>query len=205
MAIYCIYGASGHSKVIIEILEGSGSSVSELYDDDQNKTRLLNFKVTNNKEILKLPGLNWIIGVGDNKIRKKIAENNLLNYNNAIDLNARISKRIKIGRGTVIMPGVSINSSVIIGEHVIINTNSSVDHDCIIGNYVHLSPNATLCGDVKVGEGTHIGAGATIIPGITIGKWVKIGAGSIIIKDVQDFVTVVGNPGKIIKSIKENE
>ncbi|MGH2566555.1 MAG: acetyltransferase, partial [Ginsengibacter sp.] len=109
MAIYCIYGASGHSKVIIEILEGSGSSVRELFDDDQNKTRLLDFNVTRNKEILKLPGVNWIIGVGNNRIRKKIADHNRLDYANAIDVSAKISKRIKIGKGTVIMPGVCIN------------------------------------------------------------------------------------------------
>jgi acetyltransferase EpsM len=205
MKEYCIYGASGHSKVIIEILETSGYAVKELYDDDQNKIKLLDFKVSNRNEILQQPHLNWIIGIGDNRIRKKVAENNQLSYGLAIDVSAKISKRIQVGKGTVIMPGVTITSSVIIGDHVILNTNSSVDHDCILEDYVHLSPNATLCGGVKVGEGTHIGAGAIVIPGITIGKWVKIGAGTVVIKDVPDDVTMVGNPGKIIKIKKENE
>ena len=205
MEAYCIYGASGHSKVIIEILEASGYAVKELYDDDQNKIKLLDFNVSNRKEILQQPDLNWIIGIGDNKIRKKVAETNQLSYSRAIDPGAKISKRTQIGKGTVIMPGVTINSSVIIGDHVILNTNSSVDHDCALDDYVHLSPNATLCGCVKVGEGTHIGAGAIVIPGIAIGKWVKIGAGCIVIKDIPDHATVVGNPGKIIKITKENE
>jgi acetyltransferase EpsM len=205
MKEYGIYGASGHSKVIIEILETSGYAVKELYDDDQNKIELIDFKVTNRKEILQQPGLFWIVGIGDNRIRKNVAESNKLLYGQAIDLSAKISKRIQVGRGTVIMPGVTITSSVIIGDHVIVNTNSSVDHDCIIEDYVHLSPNATLCGGVKVGEGTHVGAGAIVIPGITIGKWVKIGAGTIVIKDVPDGVTMVGNPGKIIKVTKQNE
>ena len=59
--------------------------------------------------------------------------------------------------------------------------------------------------ELKLGEGTHIGAGATIIPGITIGRWVTVGAGAVIIKDVPDNVTIVGNPGKIVKIAKENE
>ena len=101
------------------------------------------------------------------------------------------------------MPGVTINSSTIIGAHCIINTNSSVDHDCVLEHYVHISPNATLCGSVFVGEGTHIGAGSVLIPGVKIGKWCTIGAGSVIIKDVPDYSTVVGNPGKIIKQLKQ--
>ena len=202
---YCIYGASGHSKVIIEILETSGYVVKELYDDDPNKTSLLDYIVSNNKDVLKLQDLEWIIGVGDNGTRKKIVEGNLLDYGFAIDINTKISKRTQIGKGTVIMPGATINTSSVIGKHVIVNTNSSIDHDCVLDDYVHVSPNATLCGGVKVGEGTQIGAGAIIIPNIVIGEWVKIGAGSVIIKDVPDYATVVGNPGKIIKLAKQHE
>lgn len=194
---YCIYGASGHSKVIIEILENSGESIQSLYDDDINKTSLLDYRVTNQADIFKKKLIYWIIGIGDNAIRKKIADKYSLDFGQAIDKTACVSKRTEIGIGTVIMPGVSINSSTAIGRHSIINTNSSIDHDCFVNDYVHVSPNATLCGGVTVGEGSHIGAGAVIIPGIKIGNWVKIGAGAVIIRDIPDGVTVVGNPGRI--------
>lgn len=196
---YCIYGASGHSKVIIEILENSGIIIQGLYDDDVQKNTLLEYRVGHGKEIFNNNEISWVIGIGDNAVRKKIAENHLLKYAFAIDKSASLSKRAVIGKGTVIMPGVSINSSTIVGKHVIINTNSSIDHDCIIEDYVHISPNATLCGGISVGEGTQIGAGAVIIPGIKIGKWAKIGGGAVIIKDVPDNSIVVGNPGRIIK------
>ena len=202
---YCIYGASGHGKVIIEILETLGCVVRELYDDDEAKKDMLGYKVSSNKEILSLPSIDWIIGVGDNAIRRKIAENHLLNYGLAIHSNANISKRTEIGKGAVIMAGATINSSVIIGDHAIVNTNSSIDHDCTLHDFVHISPNATLCGRVVLGEGAHIGAGATIIPGIKIGKWAKIGAGAVIIKDVPDNALVVGNPGKIIKQVNNEK
>ena len=194
---FYIYGASGHSKVIIEILERSGNQVNHLFDDDPEKTSLFEYPVSNRRSLLQSIEVSWIIGIGNNKIRKEIAENYILNYGFAIDKSACVSKRTTISHGTVIMPGVIINSSTIIGKHTIINTNSSVDHDCIIGDYVHISPNATLCGGIHVGEGAHIGAGAVIIPGIKIGKWAIIGAGSVIIKDVPDRTTVVGNPGEI--------
>ncbi|HUZ59643.1 MAG TPA: acetyltransferase [Hanamia sp.] len=195
---FCIYGANGHSKVIIEILEKNRQIIHGLYDDDPERKFLFEYPVSSEKSFLKLAGVNWIVGVGDNITRKKIAENNKLNYGIVLAKNANISRRIVIGVGTVIMPGVTINSSVVIGNQVIINTNASVDHDCILGDYVHVSPHATLCGGVSLGKGVHIGAGAVIIPGIKIGKWAKIGAGSIIIKDVPDQLTVVGNPGRII-------
>ena len=194
---YCIYGASGHSKVIIEILEDRGEIINELYDDDVAKKILLGYKISNGHEMFKQRGIKWIIGIGDNRIRQKIATSHFLEYGLAIDKSSKISKRAEIGEGTVIMPGVAITSSSAIGRHAIINTNSSIDHDCIIGDYVHISPNAALCGGITLGEGTHIGAGAVIIPGIKIGKWVTIGAGAVIIKDVPDYSTVVGNPGRV--------
>ncbi len=195
---FCIYGASGHSKVIIEILERSGCDIKGLFDDNPSKKLLFEYTVTNDNSFLQFPGVNWIIGVGKNETRKKIAEYNLLNYETVVDKSANISKRVGLGKGTVIMPGVTINSSVIIGKHGIINTNASIDHDCILEDYVHVSPNAALCGGIRIGEGTHIGAGTVIIPGIKIGKWTKIGAGSVILKNIPDCQTVVGNPGRII-------
>lgn len=202
--LFCIYGASGHSKVIIEMLERNGEKIHGLYDDDPVKKILFKYPVFHERSFLNSNNLNWIVGVGDNLTRKKIAENNLLNYEIVIDKSANVSKRIQIGKGTVIMPGATINSSVILGQHSIVNTNASVDHDCILGNYVHISPNATLCGEVTVDEGAHIGAGAIIIPGIRIGKWSKIGAGAVVIKDVEDMVTVVGNPGRITELRHQN-
>jgi acetyltransferase EpsM len=198
---YAIYGASGHGKVIIEILENLGLPIFALFDDDERKKTLLGYEVKNDSKMFEREEIQWIIAVGDNKTRKKIAGDHFLQYGRAIDQSARISKRAEIGSGTVIMPGVSINSSSNIGKHVIVNTNSSVDHDCLIEDFVHISPNATLCGGVSVGEGTQIGAGAVVIPGIQIGKWVKVGAGAVIIRNVADGATIVGNPGRRIKGL----
>ncbi|MEO6133704.1 MAG: acetyltransferase [Ginsengibacter sp.] len=197
---FCIYGASGHSKVIVEILEKTGCIIIGLYDDDPQKKALFNYSVGSQLSSLVSHDVSWIIGIGDNFIRKKIADLYTLDFGIAIDENANISKRSKVGVGSVIVSGVSINSSVLIGEHSIINTNSSIDHDCNVGDYVHVSPNATLCGGVSIGEGAHIGAGAVIIPGIKIGKWARIGAGAVIIKNVPDYAIAVGNPGRLLKA-----
>ncbi len=195
-----LYGASGHGKVIIEILENSGINIDGLYDDNPEITNLCGYQCclfnrnlhTNNQ---------IIISIGDNKTRKKIAEKiGKHSFGLAIDIRSSVSRRAKIGEGTVIMPGVSINSETIIGKHVIINTNASVDHDCILSDFVHISPGSSISGGAIIGEGTHIGTGASILQNIKIGKWSIIVAGSVKIRDVPDSSVVVGNPGKVIKN-----
>ena len=46
-----------------------------------------------------------------------------------------------------------------------------------------------------------IGANSVVKQGIKIGNNVTIGAGAVIINDVSDNLTIVGNPGRIIKNI----
>ncbi len=77
-------------------------------------------------------------------------------------------KMLIIGKGTVIMDGVVINSGAKIGNFGIINTNCSIDHDCIIGNFVHIAPAVTLSGEVKDWDNVLIGTGSSVIQGIEI-------------------------------------
>lgn len=192
-----LYGASGHGKVIAEIAEENGFEVQAFIDTDKTKISIFNYKVVHQ---IPTDVSNLMIAIGNNHIRKKIAEENSdLTYPVLFHPSATISKRSTIKDGSVLMAGVSVNADVSIGKHCIINTNASIDHDCIIHDFVHISPNVALAGNVEVGEGTHIGIGASVIQGIKMGKWSTIGAGAVIIKDVPDGATVVGNPGKIIK------
>ncbi len=194
-----IYGASGHAKVIIEIMDSIGCPIEIIIDDDKNITEVLNHPVVHSFPEAALNS-GTVIAIGNNRIRKSVADGFKGEIQEAIIHNAAsVSKSVKLGRGTVVMANASINAETVIGNHCIINTGSTVEHDCEIGDFVHISPNAALAGGVKVGEGSHIGIGAVVIPGIKIGRWTTIGAGAVIIKNIPDFATVVGNPGKIIK------
>ncbi len=199
-----LYGAGGHSQIIYSVLKRNGVMISEIYDDDPSnchwgykdvlvKTRSTAGNLLNSKDP-------FIIAIGDNFYRKRIARFLKSKYAKVIHESAIIDESVSIGNGTVIYAGSIVQPNTTIGEHVIINTSASIDHDNTIEDFAHLSPNATLCGSVYIGEGTHVGAGAVIIPETKIGKWCIIGAGSIITKDVPDFSTVVGNPGRIIKT-----
>lgn len=190
-----LYGAGGHAKVVAEIAELNEYEDIVFCEDIPTKESVLGYPVV--AEIEKQR--ECIIAIGNNDVRKKIANTLPNTFIKLIHPRTAVSPRCKTGEGTVMMAGVTINSEVIIGKHCIINTNASVDHDCKIEDYVHLSPNVALAGNVTIGEGTHIGIGAGVIQGVKIGAWCTIGAGAVVIRDVPDGATVVGNPARIIK------
>ena len=194
-----IYGASGHGKVIAEILEENGISDLTFVDDKPVGDLFLGYPLYHTSQISRAIQKEVIIAVGNNRIRKLISEKLAYIFATTRHPSAQISKRCEIGEGTVVMAGVAVNSESSIGKHVILNTNCSIDHDCVLADYVHVSPNAALAGNVTVGEGAHIGIGASVIQGIKIGKYATIGAGAAIIEDVPDYAVIVGVPGKVIK------
>lgn len=194
-----LYGASGHAKVITDIVESQGKIVEALIDDNNRVNELCNRPVVHSAE-----GLSpIIISIGNNSIRKAIAEKLDCEFDTAIHSSAIISPSAKINEGTVVMQGAIVQADAIIGKHCIINTGATVDHECVIEDYVHISPNATLCGNVHVGEGTQIGAGSVVVPGVKIGKWSLICAGSVVTKDIPDNCMAAGNRCKVLKTFNK--
>jgi len=199
-----LYGASGHAKVVFDVINSNNEgSIIGFFDDNKKEKKFLGLKVFgqfNNEKIKDKDEI--IVSIGDNSLRKNIVNKIKVSFFRAIHSSAIISPSASIKEGSVVMANVVVNANVFIGSHCILNTTSVIEHDCVIDDFVHISPNAILTGNVKIGEGSHIGAGAIILPNVIIGKWCKIGAGAVIIKDVPNNSTVVGNPGKIIKKIK---
>lgn len=193
-----LYGASGHAKVIIDIIKAQGGVVEGLVDDNSNLKELNGIPVLHNAN-----GLSpFIISIGNSKIRKMIAERLNCEFTTAIHPTAIISSTATIAEGTVIMQGAIIQTEVQIGKHCIINTKTSIDHECVIGDYVHIAPGCTISGDVHVADGSWIGAGTTIIQGIHVGKNCCIGAGSVIVKDIPDNSKAYGVPCRIVETTK---
>lgn len=199
-----LYGASGHCKVIIDILQSNNEAVEAVFDDNPATDFTLGVPIISVKADIDFSEKKMLISIGNNNIRKRIAEGLGTAFYSAVHPKAIVSQYATIEVGSVIMAGAILNVESHIGKHCIINTGAVVEHDCLLADFVHLSPNVSLAGNVSVGEGSHVGIGATVIQGIKIGKWTVIGAGAVIIEDVPDYAVVVGNPGKIIK-FKKNE
>lgn len=195
----CLFGASGHGKVVKDIAASLNTTVIAFMDDEPKCDYLHETPVISSDKIADYVSNSFVISIGNNHLRKNVAERISSPFVKLIHKESIISPRVTILEGSVVMAGVKINSDTAIGAHVIINTGAVIEHDCSLANFVHVSPNATVTGNVNIGEGSHIGAGAIIIPNIKIGKWAIVGAGSVIIEDVPDYAVVVGNPGKIKK------
>lgn len=191
-----LYGASGHAKVVVDILETLGKPIDWIVDDNEAIKELLSYEVRPNKGHYD----SAIVSIGNCQMRRQVvASLHVEEWETAIHPSAVISPRVIIGEGTVVMAGAVINACAVVGRHCIVNTGASIDHDAILGDFVHVAPHATIVGGVEIGECTWIGAGAVIRQGIKIGRNCIIGAGSVVVKDVPDDVTAFGNPCRVIK------
>lgn len=198
-----IIGASGHGKVISNIISysvekvGGGVTISFLDDNIKRGTKIHGYSVIGTvEECVHYPEAHFLIGIGDNLIRKKIAETYELNYSTAIHPTAVIGENVHIGKGTVVMANAVINADANIGEHCIINTSAVIEHECVIGDYTHVSPQACLCGNVHVGEECHIGAGATVRNNLSICLKCAIGMGAVVVSNIEKEGIYIGNPAK---------
>lgn len=204
-----VYGASGHGKVIIDIIEKEGEhEIVGVIDDDLKKEKVFcGHPLLGGFDLLDEEAYrnsNLILAIGDNTMRQKLYEKivalgHKYEFISAVHPSAQIGKDVNIGTGTAVMANTAINSDTEIGTHVIINTGAVIEHDCKIGDYVHISPGACLAGGISVGDFSHVGIGASAIPGVKIGKNSIIGAGAVVVDDVPDSVTAIGIPAKIKK------
>lgn len=205
-----VFGASGHAKVVIDILERlPDTRIVFAVDDATAKTgaTLCGYAVIGRDAMTarRSETTGGIVTIGDNSIRCEIAawlDAGGHRLATAIHPRATVAGRVSIGAGSVVMAGAVINSDSVIGANVIINTGATVDHDCNIGDGSHIAPGCHLCGGVVIGTRSLLGAGTTVIPGVRIGNNVVIGAGSTVITDVADNARLAGSPARPIGRVK---
>lgn len=202
-----IFGAGGHSKVIVDIVEKQGTfNVKCLVDFSPKSTSLLGYPIISEYDFFKHPTSKaGVVAIGDNYIRSRIVNNILENipefqFITAVHPSAQVARGVTIGPGTCLMAHTTVNSGTDIGSHVIINTNSSVDHDCKLDDYTSVAPNSALGGGCIVNSFSAISIGATVIHGITINRNTIVGAGATVIKNLEPDSVYIGTPAKKISA-----
>ena len=114
-----------------------------------------------------------------------------------------ISQIARFLTGIEIHPGAKIGRRLFIDHGIVIGETASIGNDCTIYHGV------TLGGTGKdkfkrhpdLGNNVMVGCGAKILGPIKVGNNVKIGANAVVTKSIEDNVTVVGIPGKIVEKV----
>ena len=113
----------------------------------------------------------------------------------------------QIGRaltGIEIHPGAKIGRWFFIdhGMGVVIGETAEVGDDVLLYQGVTLGGTGKEKGKRHPTLGNHVvvGTGAKVLGNIRIGDHVKIGAGSVVIRSVPDHSTVVGVPGRVVRT-----
>lgn len=141
---------------------------------------------------------------------------------------SKIGARFETGHGVVIREENQI------GDDFKIWNNSTVDYGCWIGNNVRIHTNCYIAQFTTIGDdcflapgvtvandpcpvcalcmkgptlrrGVKVGVNVTLLPHIEIGEYSVIAAGAVVTKDIPPRSLVVGNPGRVTKSIDKIE
>ena len=106
--------------------------------------------------------------------------------------------------GIEIHPGATIGRRFFIdhGMGVVIGATTEIGDDVLLYQGVTLGGTGNERGKrhPTLGNIVVVGTGAKVLGGIRIGNNVKIGAGSVVVHPVPDNSTVVGIPGRVVRS-----
>jgi len=109
---------------------------------------------------------------------------------------------VKIGKNTMISLGAKIDvhrGKVVLGDNCLITSGVKIlSHD---GASRMIDINDIGNGEVIIGNNVFIGVNAIILKNVHIGNNSVIGSGAVVSKDVPVCSLVVGNPGRVIKTL----
>ena len=201
MSDLIIIGGGGHAKSVADLAQKIGFNIIGFLDDNDAVTEMLGFNrlgAINDCEKY-ADSAKFVIGIGNNVVRRKIFETYKLEYQTLVHPSSVIGTDVVIENGAVVMAGTVINADTKIGKQAIINTGAVVEHDCIIGEFTMVAPRATVCGFSKIGNNCWLGAGCVVNNVIDICDNTTVGSGGVVVKNIVESGTYVGVPARKIK------
>ena len=127
----------------------------------------------------------------------------------------------RIGRGCTIGSYVDIEGEATIGDHVSLQSACYITRGVVIEDEVFCGPRVTTMNDKHIAyrrptlewaraaprilRAARVGGGSVLLPGITVGENALVGAGSVVTKDVPDGAIVVGNPARVVGTVRPEE
>jgi serine O-acetyltransferase len=115
-----------------------------------------------------------------------------------------VSQFARFLTGIEIHPGARIGERLFIdhGLGVVIGETAEVGDDVLLYQGVTLGGTGNECGKrhPTLGNRVVIGTGASVLGNIKLGDDVKVGAGSVVVHSVPNGSTVVGIPGRVVRT-----
>jgi carbonic anhydrase/acetyltransferase-like protein (isoleucine patch superfamily) len=99
-------------------------------------------------------------------------------------------EKIQIGQRTNIQDGAILHGDP--GQPTILGNDVTIGHRAVVHS-------------AQIGDGSLVGIGAIVLDGVVVGKGCMIGAGAVVTKNVPDRSLVMGVPGKVVRSVSEEE
>lgn len=208
-----LWGASGHSKVIREILEPLGYKTIALFDQAPGQDRQSSgipifcgekgfYDWQSSYEGPDVSGAVAIGSPGQARMeRQQFLGKHGIRIIPCCHPSASIAPSARLGTGCQVLAHAAISSEAALGDQCIVNTAASVDHESIVGCGVHVAPGARVLGCVEIGDYSFIGAGAVVLSRVKVGENTIVGAGAVVTKDVPANVVVFGSPATIQRKL----
>ncbi|MEY8848621.1 acetyltransferase [Psychroserpens sp. XS_ASV72] len=207
-----IYGASGHGKMIVDIIQKNNDYNLIGFIDSYKpvNSTVYGHKVIGNLDafsilIKKFNIEAMAIGIGDNDLRlriykdiKKIAPK--IAFVPIVHPNAILAEDVVVPEGAVLMAGAIVNANAKIGKFCVINTKASLGHDSKMSDFSTLASGATVAGNVSIGYCSTICLSASISQGVSIGDYTTIGGSSLVLKSIGNKKLAFGVPIHTIKN-----
>ncbi len=206
-----IFGTEGFAREVADIAHALGYKTLFIASDKAAVDALNRpGNAILESEIEEHPCHSYAIGVGNNTVRKKIANR----YRGKVTFETLIHPSATFGtdqrekleslNGVIVCAGVRFTNNITVGEFSIFNLNTTIGHDVDIGSFVNISPGANISGNVLVEDEAFIGTGAAINQGtraakLLIGRGTTIGAGAVAIKSCDPEAIYVGSPARRIR------
>lgn len=212
--IYAL-GIGHNTPVFIDLAEACGYTIKGLYHYNADRTGQSDhgFKIIGSFEDLfskgDLNGMNFLLTMGDNKIRTFISERIIKQGGcvpTLIHPTAIVSRFSTISKtGVYISPFTYIQADSTIGDNTIILSGVNISHTNKIGNSCFIAGGATIGAYTTVEDFVFVGQGALSISGKVskIGQHSYIGARSLLTHEVPPYTVIAGSPAKIIKNLKD--
>lgn len=108
-----------------------------------------------------------------------------------------IEDDVEIGANSTIVKGTFFDTRI--GKGTKIGHLTSIGHNVKVGNHVFIGTKVVICGSTIVGNYSYLAPGCCIRNKLNIGDNAFIGLGAVVIKDIDNNLTVVGNPAKVLR------